>query len=192
MLPEKEAPSGKVNILSVGRLGLEKGHDILVRALGTLSRKRPDIDFSAKVIGWGDKRTELEAMADELGIGDKIEFTGGISFGPRLLSYYDQADIFILPSRSEGTPKVILEAMARGVPIIASNVGGVGEMVEDGVTGLLVPPEDEEAVFNAVIKMIEEPETYHSYRVAANEHVRNHSLGSYCAKIIEKFDEVYG
>jgi glycosyltransferase involved in cell wall biosynthesis len=88
-------------------------------------------------VGQGPRRKPLEAQARELGLQDHVTFAGQVQRGAALWRYYDEADCFVLSSRSEGTPKVLLEAMARALPIVASNVAGVPTSVKHGERGLL-------------------------------------------------------
>jgi glycosyltransferase involved in cell wall biosynthesis len=120
-----------------GRLEEQKGHDILFDALVALARI--GLDFTLAVAGDGSRRGWLEQRALSLGLSPRVQFVGQLDdVGPLLAA----ADGVVLPSRWEGLPLVLLEAMARGRPIVATAVGGVAEALEDGVTGTLVPPND--------------------------------------------------
>jgi glycosyltransferase involved in cell wall biosynthesis len=120
-----------------GRLEEQKGHDILFDALVALARI--GLDFTLAVAGDGSRRGWLEQRALSLGLSPRVQFVGQLDdVGPLLAA----ADGVLLPSRWEGLPLVLLEAMARGRPIVATAVGGVAEALEDGVTGTLVPPND--------------------------------------------------
>ena len=122
-------------VVSVGRLAAPKDALTLLRALTDVA----PAPFSALLVGDGPDRPELEASIRALGLEDTVTLAGSRSDVPALLA---AADVFVLSSRSEGAPFSILEAMAAGLPVVASNVGGVGELVVDGETGLLVPPAD--------------------------------------------------
>jgi glycosyltransferase involved in cell wall biosynthesis len=110
------------------------------------------------LVGDGPKRKELESLARELGIGPYVRFHGMVEPGPRLWECFDRADVFVLSSTSEGTPKVILEAMARGVPVFASAVGGVPDVVEDGRTGFLFDCLDLEQAVGRLAQLAKSPE----------------------------------
>jgi glycosyltransferase involved in cell wall biosynthesis len=120
-----------------GRLEEQKGHDILFDALVALARI--GLDFTLAVAGDGSRRGWLEQRALSLGLSPRVQFVGQLDDVGGLLA---AADGVVLPSRWEGLPLVLLEAMARGRPIVATAVGGVADALEDGVTGTLVPPDD--------------------------------------------------
>ncbi|QDX27464.1 glycosyltransferase [Sphingomonas suaedae] len=141
----------RLRILAVGRLQAVKNQQLLIRALARLRAQDPRWELC--ILGEGPKRAELEALADELGVRAHVHMPGGVSHGPDLWRAYDEADIFAHPSVSEGTPKVVLEAMARGCPVVASDVGGIPSAVEDGVRGILVPPEDLDRLVAALAHM---------------------------------------
>lgn len=127
------------------RLEEQKGHDVLLEALAEV--KRAGLDFAVALAGEGVLRAELERRTAALGLGDRVRFLGQVeTIGPLLAA----ADAVLLPSRWEGLPLTLLEAMARARPIVASAVGGIPEIVEDGVTGRLVPPEDAAALADAL------------------------------------------
>jgi glycosyltransferase involved in cell wall biosynthesis len=118
----------------VGRLGPEKGPDLLVKAMPYLS----PVNATASIIGAGPERARLEALAIRLGVRDRIRWHGEVLEAGRLFRAFD---VFVLSSRTEGTPLVLFEAMAAGVPIVASAVGGVPDVVSSR-EALLIPPED--------------------------------------------------
>ncbi len=111
-------------ILAVGRLQAVKNHEMLLRILPQLGPR-----WRAVIVGHGPKRAYLEDLAHSLGIADRVVFVGHLEHGPALWQAFDAADVFFLPSLSEGTPKVVLEAMARGLPVVASAVSGVPSML---------------------------------------------------------------
>ncbi|MDA8086977.1 MAG: glycosyltransferase [Nitrospiraceae bacterium] len=139
----------RVNFVAVGRLTPEKGLDDLVRAAELLVSSGFH-RFVFRLIGDGKERERLQRMVAQAGLGGYLEFAGFVQPGKDLLAAYDNADAFVLPSRTEGIPKVLYEAMARGLPVVASNVGGVPEIVDEGVNGLLVPPGDPAALARAI------------------------------------------
>lgn len=128
-----------------GRLEEQKGHAVLFEALAELWRR--GLDFSLVVAGDGTLRAPLEARATELGLERKIHFIGALDDVGPLLS---AADAVLLPSLWEGLPLILLEAMARSRPVIATEVGGVPEVIEHGVNGHLVPPRDVAALADAL------------------------------------------
>ncbi|MFN2582566.1 MAG: glycosyltransferase [Candidatus Dormibacteria bacterium] len=134
----------------VARLLPEKGVDVFLRAAARLTQVRPRMCFV--VVGDGPERGALQELADELGIRSTVGF-----LGPRAeaVSTIQRLDVLCVPSRSEGTPLVVLEAMAAGTPIVASNVGGIPEQVKHQHEALLVPPEDDEALAEQIRRVLE-------------------------------------
>jgi glycosyltransferase involved in cell wall biosynthesis len=137
-------------IAAVGRLAWPKDPRTLVRALARV-RVTP---FSALIVGDGPERAGVEAEVRELGLESAVELCGPRSDVPDLLA---RSDLFVLASRSEGGPISILEAMAAGLAVVAADVGGVGDLVVDGVTGLLVPPADPDALAAALDRLLADP-----------------------------------
>ena len=137
-------------IVAVGRLHPVKGQDVLLHAF---RRVRDRIgDARLLIIGEGGLRPELERIAAELGIDDAVEFAGQLSPGD-VRSWYRRAKVFALPSRSEGLPLSLLEAMAAGVPAIATSVGAVPEVLVAG-TGLIVPPENKSVLGDGLVELL--------------------------------------
>jgi glycosyltransferase involved in cell wall biosynthesis len=147
--PQSSVPGNPPQIVSVGRLAPPKDALTLVRALPAV--RSP---FRALLVGDGPDRPAIEAERDAFGLEDRLELTGTRSDVRELLA---GADAFVLASRSEGAPMSILEAMAAGLPVVASDVGGVGELVDDGVTGLLVPAGDAAALAAALDRLLADP-----------------------------------
>lgn len=141
-------------VLSVCRVTPIKGLEYLIFAAGELARRGIAVRLQIAGRHDGPYASELAEMAERHGIADSLEFLGPISPGSKLRSIYDAADIFVLPSLSEGTPKVILEAMSRGLPVIASAVGGIPDIIEDGQNGLLVPPGRDDDLARAIERVI--------------------------------------
>ena len=125
-----------------------KGHDVLLRAVADLWRAGRPVQWI--VCGDGSQRTSLEAQARAAGVAERVVFTGFSSDVAELLT---GADVFVLPSRLEGLGIAIIEAMAAGLPVVASRVGGIPEIVVDGETGLLVAPGDAAALAAAITRI---------------------------------------
>jgi glycosyltransferase involved in cell wall biosynthesis len=136
----------------VGRLETVKGCEYFVRAAALLAADRPDVRFV--VAGAGSRADELRALAAELGVGDGVDFVGYVDSAPALLA---ALDVVVVPSLSEASGLTAIEALALNVPVVASRVGGLPEVVLDGVTGLLVPPGDEAAIARAVSRFLGDP-----------------------------------
>jgi glycosyltransferase involved in cell wall biosynthesis len=152
-------------IVSVGRLAAPKDGVTLVRALAALPGGR----FTGLIVGDGPDRPAVEEEVRRLGLQDAVELAGTRDDVPELLA---RADVFVLSSRSEGAPMSILEAMAASLPVVATRVGGVGELVADGETGMLVPPGDPAALSAALGLLIADPELRRRLGDAGRERVR--------------------
>jgi glycosyltransferase involved in cell wall biosynthesis len=137
---------------TVGSLYPVKGHKYLIDAAPSVLGRFPQAVFL--IVGQGGLREELEAHAKRLGVAGHLRFLGHREDVRNLLSIYD---IFVLPSLSEGMPLALLEAMAGGVPAVATRVGGVPEVLEDGKTGLVVPPGDSRALADSITTLLEHP-----------------------------------
>lgn len=137
----------------VGRLSREKGADVFLEAMSRVADRGGEV--TASLIGEGGRASSLRARTDRLGLGDRVRFHGRIPAAARL---YRAFDVFVLSSRSEGTPISLLEAMDAEVPIVATRVGGVPDVVRDREEALLVPPEDPAAVAEAVLRVRRRPE----------------------------------
>ena len=138
-------------VLSVGRLSREKAHDDLLEAFKLLRETKPDISLKLIIVGDGPERARLEATAESLGCKDRVAFAGQVS---DVQSFYAMADVFALPSLSEGSPNVLLEAMAANLPIVATAVGGVPEIVANNESALLVSPNDPPALAAALATLL--------------------------------------
>lgn len=135
-------------VLTAARLDRQKGHRFLLEAAVRI----PEATFA--LAGDGPDRAELEALARELGVADRVAFLGRRHDVPRLLA---SCDLFVLPSLWEGLPLSVLEAMAAGVPVVATSIGGTDEVVRDGETGVGVPPGDSPALAAAVRRLLGDP-----------------------------------
>jgi len=135
--PRPAGLEGQPLIGCVCSLTREKGVDVLLRAMGPLVQSYPQLQLC--VVGDGPLRAELEREARQLGVGEHVVFAG---IAPDVRPWLAAFDLFVLPSRTEGTPRALLEAMAMGTAVVATRTGGTPEIVENGVTGVLVEPED--------------------------------------------------
>jgi glycosyltransferase involved in cell wall biosynthesis len=150
-VPRARHDRGTPVLASVGRLKAPKDFSTLLRALAAL----PDASFEAVIAGDGPDRSTLEAEIGRLGIGDRVRLLGERRDIPELLG---AADVFVLPSRSEGLPVSVLEAMVAGLPVVASRVGGVPELVAEGETGLLVAPGNSDELAAALKRVLADRE----------------------------------
>jgi glycosyltransferase involved in cell wall biosynthesis len=136
-------------LLACGELTEVKGHEVLIRATQHVVAKRPDVLVA--IAGHGPLREHLESLTASLGITSHVRFLGFRRDVPDLLS---AADVFVMPSLSEGLPLAILEAMAVGAPIVATAVGGVPELIRPRETGWLVQPRNEHELASALVEVI--------------------------------------
>ena len=133
----------------VGRLSPEKGVDLFLHACRELLRR--DLTFTATVVGDGPERARLEQLRDSLGLAGQVEFTGAT---PAMNALYASLDLLVIPSRSEGLPNVLLEAMSADVPVVATRVGAVPEVLDSPLAGVVVPPESPGALADGIAKAL--------------------------------------
>jgi glycosyltransferase involved in cell wall biosynthesis len=170
-------------LITVANLRREKSHETLIAAAARLVREVPDLRL--QFVGAGPRRAELEALVAARGLSAHVEFLGHREDVPALLA---QADAYVLPSRSEAFPNGAIEAMAAGLPVVASAVGGLLDLIEDGRTGLLVPPADDEALAAAVRSLIDDPARAAAIGSAAREAVLdNYSFD----RMVASFEHLY-
>ena len=157
-----------VTILCVGRLNAAKGLHVLLTALARLAPRFPDLRLT--LVGDGEERRSLEALVDALGIRQRIHFAGVVN-QDNILPWYQQADIFCLPSFAEGVPVVLMEAMATGLPCVTSRITGIPELIDDGVDGVLVTAADADALAAALAELIASPEKRRRIGTAARHKI---------------------
>ncbi|MBI2625244.1 MAG: glycosyltransferase family 4 protein [Candidatus Nealsonbacteria bacterium] len=139
-------------VMTVARLEKIKGLEYLIGAAKIISKNPPNQHKPVFIIiGDGSERKNLEGLAEKLGVEDRVKFLGPIA-NERIPEYLAGADCFVLPSLKEGFGIAILEAMAAGVPVVATNVGGIKDIIEGGKTGILVEPENSEALAKVISK----------------------------------------
>jgi glycosyltransferase involved in cell wall biosynthesis len=150
--PPKRDWTGTIDLLTVGRIDPEKNPLLLVEVMAALERARPG-RYRLRWAGVGPLADAVRHRAAELGLADCIELVGYVPFGPQLLALYREAHVFVHVSLTEGVPQVLVEALASGTPVVATDVGGVGAALEHGRAGLLVPPSDVAALTAAVLSL---------------------------------------
>jgi glycosyltransferase involved in cell wall biosynthesis len=146
--PPPARPDGQLVVGSVGRLDRMKAHDVLLRALAQVDGVR------VIVLGEGEQRPALLQLAADLGVSDRLEMPGWVD-NPR--AHLPRFDVMALPSRSEGFPLAIVEAMLAARPVVATRVGSIGDAVIDGETGLLVEKEDADGLAAALCRLRDDP-----------------------------------
>ena len=157
--PREEFPDSPT-IGVVSRLEEIKGMDLVIPAFARLHKECPQTRLL--IVGDGSLRGKMEMQARELGVGECIEWAGRQEQGA-LQGFYERIDLFWMPSRSEGFGLSALEAMARGCPVIASDVGGLPELLEDGRAGVLIPPDDADALAHASFHILSEPQQWRQF-----------------------------
>lgn len=177
--------SEKVFLLgTVGRLGPEKDHTTLLKALKETRKKGHDVVLF--VVGDGILRSELIRQGEELGVAPYVHWLGPRADIPAILG---GLDLFVLPSRYEGCPNVVLEAMAAGRGVIATRVGGTPELIRDGETGILVSPGDTDALVQALSSLVGDPRKLSEMGKNAREAVLEQFP---VERMVEKTESLYG
>lgn len=154
-------PSKPFRLISIGRLVPTKGHDTTLRAMASLIHDR-GMDLHLDLIGYGPDDESLRALVADLDIAERVNFTGGLAF-EEVLGYLAEANAFALAPRMipghppDGIPNVIAEAMMLRVPVVTTRVSAIPELVEDGVSGHLVPVDDVEAFAAALARVVSDP-----------------------------------
>ncbi len=170
--------------LAVGRFETAKDYPNMLRAFARVRERRAEAHLL--LVGRGSLQEETEALVRELGLADSVRFLGVRSDIPEVMS---AADGYVLSSAWEGMPMVLLEAAAAGLPTVATRVGGNHEVVRDGETGFLVPPSDDAALTEAMLKLMALPVSERrAMGDAGHHHVRSHyGLG----RVAERWEELY-
>jgi glycosyltransferase involved in cell wall biosynthesis len=150
-LSEKATALDHDRIVCVGRLHPVKGQDVLLHALSRLRDKHPNVNVV--FVGGGGLKEEYHSLAARLGVLDRCQFIG-TQPGPEVLRELATAMISVVPSRSEAFGVVNIESMAVGTPVVASRVGGISEIIRDGVDGFLVPPDDVDALADRLSRVL--------------------------------------
>ena len=190
--PRERTPAGgtSTRILYAGRLSREKGIDILLRAVALLPPGTRE-NVNLVIAGGGLAENELRTLSASLGIDDRVRFAGVVSPGPDLLAEYDASDLFVLPSRTEGVPRALLEARARLLPVVATSVGGIPHLIRDGESGLIVPPDDPQAMAHAIERVIDNPALARSLGNAGREVASAYSLEAQQETVIRSLRDAY-
>jgi glycosyltransferase involved in cell wall biosynthesis len=170
-------------ITTVANLRPEKGHEVLVRAMGLVAREIPDL--VVQLVGGGPMRDALLGQIETLGLANVVRLLGDREDVPEVL---DGTDIFVLPSRTEAFPNGVMEAMAMRLPVVASDVGGIPELIDHGRNGVLVPAGDERALASAVIGLFRDPAR--ANQLASSARATIESRYSF-ARMVREFETLY-
>jgi sugar transferase (PEP-CTERM/EpsH1 system associated) len=165
---------------AISRLDPVKGVDFLIRALAQVN------GATLVVVGDGPERAALEALAGDLGVADRIHWAGHRRDVPYLLPAFD---LLVQPSLHEGLPNTVLEAMACGLPVVATAVGGTPEVIVDGLTGLLVPPRDADALAQAMVTLLSNADLRRTMGRAGRERVAQRFTAE---RMVEQTQRLYG
>lgn len=194
MIAHRDVPAdGSWRFVQACRLIEKKGIDDALQAFAGFSAKFPSAHYT--IAGEGPLRAMLEKLCDELGLHDKVTFTGFLD-GSKLSELYQRSHVFLHPSRmtedqnQEGVPNSMLEAMATGLPVIATRHGGIPEAVRDGRSGILVAERDREALLEAMITLAADAGCWTRMSAAAADDVReNFAAATQLAKLESVYDE---
>jgi glycosyltransferase involved in cell wall biosynthesis len=163
-------------VLAVGRLVKTKGFGVLVGACRHLRDR--GVAVRCEIVGSGPRRPVLEAKVEREGLEDRVALQGALPF-EKVEQKYASADVVAVPSRHDpdtsgrdGLPNVVIEALAAGLPVVGSNYAGIPDLIQDGVTGRLVPPGDDEALADALHEVRDHPERAADWARAGREEVR--------------------
>jgi glycosyltransferase involved in cell wall biosynthesis len=167
--PVHRAATSELVIGTAGRLVELKGIDYLIQAVAALHNEFPALRL--EIAGSGPQRAKLQATVDREGLNEQVKFLGWIDDIATVLPHWD---VYVMPSLEEGFPIAALDAMAAGLPVIASSVGGVPELIEDEKSGWLVPPRDVEALTSRLRLLLTSPELRQKVGAAAYARVRDH------------------
>jgi glycosyltransferase involved in cell wall biosynthesis len=174
-------------ILSIGRLSKEKAQADLISAFRELCAANPNLNCKLLIVGDGPERDALTAAAQAPGIAGRVVFTGQVRDVQPL---YAMADVFVLSSHSEGSPNVLLEAMAARVPVVATTVGGVPEMVANEKSALLVPAKDPKALAAAMVRLLDDSNLRLGLTEAATAILaKHHTPEQYVDALIRIYEE---
>lgn len=176
---------GPVRLLSVGRLHWVKGYDDALRAIAPLVAEGHEVDY--RIVGHGDQHEKLSFLIDQLGLGGSVTLAGARSQQEvrELLAW---ADVFVLPSLSEGISNAVLEAMASGLPVIATDCGGTSEVIETGTDGILVPIGDRRALRGALEQVAGDAALRHRLGAAAARSSWSFTLDRQIGVFAEAYD----
>jgi glycosyltransferase involved in cell wall biosynthesis len=186
--PPNERKWDTPRMLWVGRLVYQKGLDVLFDSLGRLK----EFPWDLTLVGDGPQREALEESTQEKNIADRIVFKGWLD-KDRLIRYYNKSNLFVFPSRHEGMPNAVLEAMASGLPVIATQIAGNEELIHPGKTGLLVPSGDVDALEKALRDLLPDPIRREQMGLAARVRVTKHYTWTQVARqYLSLFETITG
>lgn len=175
--PRKHGKDGKINLLTIARLVEKKGVQYGIQAVAQVLKRYPWIEY--RIIGDGPLKTDLENLIKELNIGSNVKLLGWKQH-EEIVTLMEESDILLAPSVTskngdqEGIPVVIMEALAQGLPVISTYHSGIPELVEDGVSGFLVPEHHVDSLANRLAYLIDHPEIWPEMGKAGRKHVEEY------------------
>lgn len=173
-----------LRLLYVGRLKTGKGLDHLIEAVASLRSQGRNV--ALELVGDGDLRDFLVETAKKLNISEHVHLRGFAVMGPQLNEYYNSADIFVMPSLSEGSPKVVLEALGHSLPVIATAVGNIPTMLNQGQRGILVPHRDPNAIAEGVMRLVNDPAFRQVCIRQGYAYAKEHSVEKFIGRMADK------
>ncbi len=182
--PSIKENSENFEVLCVSRLTRRKGIEYLISAFAKISDQFPKIKL--KIIGEGDAKEELEAQTQQLNLNNKIEFSGRIAH-ENLPEIYAEASVFVLPSLNEGMSNTMLEALATGLPIIATDTGGTKELVDEGINGFIIKMKDADDIAEKIIKLISDKNLLESMSQASRQKAESLSWKNVAEKYFKEY-----
>jgi glycosyltransferase involved in cell wall biosynthesis len=179
-----------IRLLSVSHLGPLKGLDVLIKAIQCLSAQGLSVEWWCA--GDGSCRQSLEDLVRNLGLVDRVRFLGYVPHGSELFRLYRNADIFVLPSLTEGLPNALMEAMAHSLPVVASEVGGVPGAVRHGIEGILVEPGHPDLLADAISKLADDLDQVNEMRRAAFSRAQQFTAEALAERSRQLIEETFG
>jgi glycogen synthase len=176
---------GRPRVLFVGRLVPQKGVGTLVAAAGLLEHQSAQV----LLVGDGPERSKLEREAKRIGVADRLHFVGFLAHD-QLPAVMSHADLLVLPSLYEELGTVLLEAMQAALPIVASKTGGIPDVIEDGVNGLLVPPGDPEALAHAINRLLADRDLARRLSEGAHERAKEYDWKVLAERVLRVYQGV--
>jgi len=178
-----------LRVLYVGRLVSEKGVEFLLEAISYISK---EISVELWIVGSGPYKNYLKDIAKKLGIESRVNWFGWIPWGEQLFKIMREADVLVLPSLTEGCGLCVLEAMSQSLPVIASKVGGIPEIVKDGISGLLVEPCDSKAIAKSIIRIARDLELRKRLINEGLKIAEENTLENQTGKVVSAILEIIG
>jgi len=171
-----------IRIAWAGRMVADKGLDDLLPAISSL--RAHGIGATLELLGDGPARPDTEAAAARLGVAELVDWRGHVADRAEYMDRLREADVFVLPSRAEGIPKVVIEAMAAGLPVVATSVGGLPELVRGGAPAMLVAPGDPGGLAAALEGLARDEEQRTRLREAGLTYAAEHTIDAQAAALV--------